>query len=164
MIRRQAAVAGAVALGAFALTGCEKPTELVTVVSGSNSIHTEAKCEGKNFRESAAARVAANPNDLVTVIDECLQKKPKTLKVSEGEIVNVGVEPGIDDRWRIVYSLPGDDGEYRESGLIQDQTYAKALTVPNGVFADSDEVPLGVVTFDKDDNLKAVWAFKLEKK
>ncbi|NUU26257.1 MAG: hypothetical protein HOV68_32860 [Streptomycetaceae bacterium] len=141
-------------------------------MSDTDSAHSEAKCEGKKFREeiNTQDQEAFNATFL-----KCLQEKPKVLKVSEGEIVNVGVEPDISDRWRILYGLPADSDEsfqsgllqgksYRDSGLIEDKTYAKALTVPTGLFSETNEVPLGVISFDDKNKVKAIWAFTLKKK
>lgn len=154
--RRRAAAAGASVLGALALVGCnldKKPTALVTVVSGTESQHTEAQC--RNIEQTEEA--------LSGCLGQDSSKKPKVLKVDEGNTVNVGVEPDIAESWGIVYKLPGDSS-FREIGRIKDQTYAKALTIPSGVFSETESIPLAVVNFTDDGGIKSVWSFELQKK
>lgn len=154
--RRRAAAAGASVLGALALTGCNldtKPTALVTVVSGSESQHTEAQCRN----------IEATTEALSGCLDPANGKKPKVLKVDEGNTVNVGVEPDVADSWGIVYMLPGDSS-FNEVGRIKDQTYAKALTIPSGVFSEAKSFPLAVVNFKDDGAIESVWSFELKKK
>ncbi len=153
--RRRAAVAGASLLGALALVGCDldkKPTALVTVVSGSESEHTEAQCRD----------IEATSEAISQCLDPESGKSPKVVKVDEGNAVNVGVEPDI-STWGIVYKLPGSK-QFTEIGKIHDKTFARAFTVPNGVFSDTESVPLAVVEFKDDGKIEAVWSFALEKK
>lgn len=151
--RRTAAVAGVAALGAFALTGCglSKPSALVTVVSGTDSAHTEARC--RNIPEGDQAKLT-----------ECLDpttkglKKPAALKVSEGSDVSIGVDPSISDhKWRFV--INGDTA----GPQISDRTYYQGFRVPYGSFDEATTLSVSVIEYSKDQP-KNVWTFDLDKK
>lgn len=84
--RRAAAAIGAVSLGLITLSACEKPTPLATVTVGSTTVTSEvtAGCDGEG-----------KVLDKKT-IESCLMKKGgKTLTVSPGDKVRVGVEPEV---------------------------------------------------------------------
>jgi hypothetical protein len=87
-VRPAVALASAV-LGLTALSGCEKPTPLVTVTSGSSSVHTEAACyeeDGQISRESCSDPGAGAPE----------------IGVSPNGYIGVGVDPEVADAgWQI---------------------------------------------------------------
>lgn len=156
--RRTAAVAGVAALGAFALTGCglSKPSALVTVVSGTNSAHTEARCTNVGADEAkATACVTAGTKGL---------KKPTVLKVSEGAEVGVGVDTSVKDHtWQVIMGN-------KAGPTITDKTFYQGFRVPIGAF-EADEtgektnsLPVAVVQYDKDQTPNKIWLFSLEKK
>lgn len=148
--RRRAAVAGASVLGALALAGCNldtKPTALVTVVSGSESQHTEAQCRD----------VEANQDALNACFGTASDKKPKVVKVSEGGDIGIGVEPSVSDNgWQIFV-------DSQAGPLIKDKTYYTGFRVPIGAFEDTETVPVRVVEYKSNDT-QNVWLFNLEKK
>jgi hypothetical protein len=156
--RRTAAVAGVAALGAFALTGCglSKPSALATVVSGTNSAHTEARCKNVGADE-AKATACISP-------ETAGLKKPTVLKVSEGAEVGVGVDTSVKDHsWQVVI---GD----KAGPVITGKTFYQGFRVPIGTF-EADEsgskttsLPLAVVEYGKDQTANKIWLFSLEKK
>ena len=97
MIARSRLIAGlATALSAVALTGCEKPTPLVSLVSGTTSVQTEAAI----FCFEGQSAQAQNCRTETTT--------PTVLKVKVGSPVGVDVSKEVADAgWVIV--LPGDD-------------------------------------------------------
>lgn len=83
---RTATALGAVCLGLTALSACEKPTPMATVTVGSDSVSTEAVCynDGKKLTDQ--------------MLDGCQDKKAeKSIKVSRGDIMRLGVDPEIAD-------------------------------------------------------------------
>lgn len=104
----------AMALGAVTLTACEQPTPLVTLVSGTSSVHTEAaifcfegqSAQAQNCRTGSTA--------------------PTVLKVKAGAQVGVDVSKKLADAgWVIV--LPGDDQDPandQASGTQKDSYFA----------------------------------------
>lgn len=91
--RRAAAALGAVSAGLLVLSACNKPTPLVTVTIGSDSVNAEAACynDGEAIRESE--------------IQGCLTEKPsETIKVAMDDQVRMGVDPEIaDNGWTLLF-------------------------------------------------------------
>ncbi|MEU8134409.1 hypothetical protein [Streptodolium elevatio] len=144
MIRRHAAVAGAVVLGAFALTGCEKPTPIVTLVNGSDSVAIEESCSKSDLADEAKTR-------------EC-SKDSKVLKVTTGTTLRVGVDKELaDSGWKLQI------GE-RESDVIKDKTFQNMYTVPEDAFEDEKQIQVAVVKVNKAGDSVGAWTFVLEKK
>ncbi|GAA4971370.1 hypothetical protein GCM10023205_41440 [Yinghuangia aomiensis] len=151
--RRTAAVAGVAALGAFALTGCglSKPSALVTMVSGTQSAHTEARCRNIPAGDEAKLTECLNPTTAGL-------KKPTALKVSEGSEVGIGVDTSISDHnWRFVINSDTAGPQ------IADRTYYQAFRVPYGSFDEANTLSVSVIEYSKDQP-KNVWTFDLEKK
>ncbi|MGH8867235.1 MAG: hypothetical protein ACRDYU_04480 [Actinomycetes bacterium] len=88
-VRLAVAVVGAM-LGMALLGGCEKPTPLVTLTSGTSSVHAEAVCyagDGGEISERACRQPAS---------------EARTLNVPVSSSVGVGVDPELADQgWRI---------------------------------------------------------------
>jgi hypothetical protein len=85
--RRAAASLGAVSAGLLVLSACEKPTPLVTVTVGTESVHSEAACynDGKPLKESE--------------LQGCLNDKPgKTIGVALDDRIRFGVDPEIAEK------------------------------------------------------------------
>lgn len=83
---RTATALGAVCLGLTTLSACEKPTPVTTVTVGTDTVTTEAACyhDGKKLSDK--------------MLDECQDEKAeKSIKVSRGDILRLGVEPEIAD-------------------------------------------------------------------
>ncbi|MFI9047937.1 hypothetical protein [Streptomyces sp. NPDC053427] len=98
--RRAAAAIGAVSLGLLTLSACEKPTALATVTAGSSTVSAEATpgCDAGDKALSKAEFTA------------CISKQGgKTITVSPGEKVRVGVEPEIAERGWLAFA--GESGE-----------------------------------------------------
>jgi hypothetical protein len=87
-----------VAVAMVALTGCQKPTPIVSLVSGGSSVHTDAVlfCFEGQSTEKQNCRVAED-------------KKPTVLEVKIGQPVGIDVAKQIaENGWVIV--LPASDG------------------------------------------------------
>lgn len=98
MTARSRLVAGlTVAVSLVALTGCQKPTPLVSLISSGETVHTDATIycfEGQSARQQNCRA----PQD----------KAPTVLKVKAGQQVGIDVAKDIADAgWVVV--LPGDD-------------------------------------------------------
>jgi hypothetical protein len=100
--------AGAVAL---ALTACERPAPIVTVVAGAASEWKEADVfcfEGQTPGGDCARRATG----------------PTRIEVGPGQRVGVDVSKDVVERgWYIELSLPGGEGEPESSELLVDQHY-----------------------------------------
>jgi hypothetical protein len=109
--RRLLAVASA-AVAVAALTGCEKPLPIVTVVSGADSEWKEADVfcfEGQSLEQ-----------------DECVQgvSSPTRIEVSPGQTVGIDVDREIVERgWYIQLAGPGGEGQAQQSGVQEDKHY-----------------------------------------
>lgn len=149
--RRPAALAGAAVLGALALTGCniDKPTPLVTLVSGSTSVHSEAEC----YKEDGTLAEAK--------VEGCLNEtKVKKISVSEGGAFSVGVDQKIADAgWLLLVN-----GKQQSSTPIK-STYFSGLRLNYGApEKDSEPLIVQVVQPDGKQGYRGIWAFKVEKK
>ncbi|MFJ9406403.1 hypothetical protein [Streptomyces sp. NPDC101393] len=99
--RRAAAAIGAVSLGLITLSACEKPTALATVTVGSTTVTSEATkgCDGDGEALDQAK------------FRSCLSNQGgKTITVSPGEKVRVGVEPDIAERGWLAFAGEGGQG------------------------------------------------------
>ncbi|MFJ9415629.1 MULTISPECIES: hypothetical protein [unclassified Streptomyces] len=98
--RRAAAAIGAVSLGLLTLSACEKPTALATVTAGSSTVSAEATpgCDGGGKSLDKEKFTA------------CISKQGgKTITVSPGEKVRIGVEPDIAKNGWLAFA--GDSGQ-----------------------------------------------------
>jgi hypothetical protein len=124
----------AAALALAALTACEKPAPLVTVVSGGESTYTEATVfcfeEGQTLQsEECAARSEDVP----------------VLEVRAGEQVGVDVGKELVERgWRLELADPADPQSTQQSPVLDDHYFA--FTAP-GLRPDG-ELLLTVQTVD----------------
>jgi hypothetical protein len=155
--RRAAALAGVAVLGAVALTGCDidKPTPIVTMVSGSTSAHTEAECY-------AGKEVPADK------LEACV-KAPDFTKISAtvGSSYRIGVDKKIADHgWSVVV-----DGKPLNATFHS--TYGPELPVQYLQDTDANGLPTEpaksivvhvVEQASSTAPIKGVWAFKVEKK
>jgi hypothetical protein len=115
--RRRLAVTLTALAAAGALTGCERPAPIVTVVSGTNSEWKEADVycfEGQSF---------AN-DDCAVRADE-----PVRIPVVPGEQVGVDVSKHVVERGWFV-ELTGPDGQPQQ-GPVQEDRHWFAFTAPN---------------------------------
>ena len=107
--RLQAAASAAVAVAA--LTACEKPVPIVTVVSGANSEWKEADV----FCEEGAVGSG-----------ECAERSggPTPIPVTPGATVGVDVDKEVVERgWFIELSGPGGQGQAQRSEVLEDESY-----------------------------------------
>ncbi|MFD4144145.1 MULTISPECIES: DUF2771 domain-containing protein [unclassified Streptomyces] len=116
--RRAAAALGAVSAGLLVLSACDKPTPLVTVTVGTESVHSEAACynDGKAIKES--------------LLQGCLSKKPaKTVKVGFDDRVRIGVDPEIaKNGWTLLFN----------GQPVEQEPYGKSYrTIPGNAFFSS---------------------------
>ncbi|MCA1712000.1 MAG: DUF2771 family protein [Actinobacteria bacterium] len=98
MTARSRLVAGlSTAICVVALTGCQQPTPLVSMVSSGNTVHTEATIYCFDG-QSAAEQNCRTAQDTA----------PTVLKVKPGQQVGIDVAKDVaDSGWVVV--LPGDD-------------------------------------------------------
>ena len=119
--RRLLATAGrlsVVGVAALALTGCEKPAPIVTVVSGTTSEWKEADVycfEGQSLTD-----------------DQCVQRaeEPTRIEVSPGDRVGVDVDEDVVERgWYLELGGAGGEGEVQASDIQLERHYF-AFTAP----------------------------------
>ena len=123
MIARSRLIAGLTAvLSTVALTACQQPTPLVTLVSGTSSVNTEAAI----FCFEGQSAQAQNCRTEAT--------QPTVLRVKVGAQVGVDVSKKVADAgWVIV--LPGDDQDPandQASGTQKDHYFAFTPQFENG--------------------------------
>jgi hypothetical protein len=120
--RRLATTVGRLGLAAaavVALTGCERPAPIVTVVSGSTSEWKEADVFCFEGQSPEAG--------------DCAQRSTETprIPVTPGERVGVDVGKEVRERgWFVALSGPAGQGEAQESDVQVDQAYF-SFTAPN---------------------------------
>ena len=135
--RLLAACSATLALGA--LSGCEKPAPLVTLVSGDQSVYSEAV-------------VYCFEEDATLETDECAQRAegPTRLEVRPGEQIGVDVGKDLVERgWR--FKLGSDENPDYVSQVFEDQHYfafeAPPLPGTGALFtvftSDDEDVPTG---------------------
>ncbi|WP_432249045.1 DUF2771 domain-containing protein [Streptomyces sanyensis] len=116
--RRAAAALGAVSAGLLVLSACDKPTPLVTVTVGTESVHAEATCynDGEAIKESE--------------VQKCLTEGTPT-KISFGldDKVRIGVDPEIaDNGWTLLFGAQP----------VEQEPYKKTYrTIPGNAFFSS---------------------------
>lgn len=148
MTPRRRLLASASAVGALlALTACEKPAPIVTVVSGGESVYAEANTfcfEGQDAEEGCATR----------------HEGETELSVRGGETVGVDVDGDlVDEGWFIELSDPaaGDQGQPQRS---EPQTgHYFTFTAPN--LPTGSELLLTVRALGEDDQPRGEWRFTL---
>lgn len=91
-VRRLAALAAAAALAGL-LAGCEKPTPLVTLQSGTAVVHSEAACW---------ARGDAGAVDEAECLARSRERGVGTLRVEPGRPVRIAVDTGVADTGWVV--------------------------------------------------------------
>ncbi|MBL1095353.1 hypothetical protein [Streptomyces coffeae] len=158
--RRAATAACAVALGLIALSACDKPTPLATVTVGSTTVTAEAAhgCYNESEQLSKSA------------LEKCLAKAPeKTIKVTTGEKVRIGVDPKIaESGWAVVAGTPVMNEPSKETYRSFDsETLLSQQNPQTGQPSPVDKVTLTVVQVDEEGKgskrPKGLWRFKLER-
>lgn len=145
--RRLLAAAAVTSAAAAVLTGCEKPAPIVTVVSGSSSVYTEASVfcfEEEQTLESG----------------QCAQRATDVTEVAvrPGERVGIDVDGELADRgWQLVIADPQDPQRTQASGTITDHYFP--FTAPG--IAPGGQLLLTVRTVDEQDSPTGEWQFAL---
>lgn len=149
---RTAAALGAATLGLLVTTACEKPTPLMTVTVGTDTVTTEAAC----YAEDGAALQREEGI-------ACLQQKAeKTIEVGQGDRVHLGVEPEMADAgW--VYFVDGRPLAAEKLGSTYQTFDATQWFQPQpGATSMPKEVTLSVATLG-DDEIGGVWNIKVKR-
>ena len=120
-LRRRLPGATCLVLGLVALSGCERPTPLVTVVNAGKSVYTEADTycfEGQSAVEASCAT---------------RQQRAPTLEVLPGEPVGVDVDKElVEGGWIIELSdpqAPAEEAQPQQSEVQDDHYFT--FTAPN---------------------------------
>jgi hypothetical protein len=143
--RRRLLAATSAGFALAALTGCEKPAPLVTLVSGGQSVYTEANVycfeEDKTIEGGKCAERAQGPT---------------RLEVRPGERVGVDVGKDLVERgWRIQLG-PGDDAD-NVSPVLEEQHYF-TFTAPG---LPEEGAALTVFTVNDEEATTGRWLFQL---
>lgn len=134
-------VLGAVLLAAV-LTGCEKPSPVVTVFSGKQLVHSEAQCYA--FGESTVSPAACAKQ---------VREVPE-LTIRAGETIGIDVAKAVaDSGW--IAAINGQ----RLSGGIVDGHYFKFALGPDALA--QAPLELQIIARGDDKQNKGVWIFKL---
>lgn len=147
--RRRAALAGVAVLGAVALSGCsiDKPTPLVTLVAGSDSVHSEAECH--DSKEIPLEKLR-----------ECMARDNfTTISAVRGSTFGIGVEGKIAEHGWTVW-VNGEPIDAR----FMDTTFVSKFTVPYASESGDDgSLKVHVLEQENEDApIKGVWAFKVD--
>ena len=150
MTARSRLVAGlTAAVSVVALTGCSKPTPIVSLVSGGHTVHTDATlyCFAGQSIAQRNCRTEAN-------------KTPTVLKVKPGGQVGIDVSRDVQRAgWVVV--LPGANGAQDQSSGRQESHY---LTFTPQFSPQSPQVTLDVRMLDHGSESKpttGLWRFVL---
>jgi len=143
--RRRLLAASCSVFALTALTGCEKPAPLVTLVSGGQSVYTEANVycfqEDKTVADGGCAERAQGST---------------RLEVRPGEVLGIDVGKDLVERgWRWQLG-PGRDPDY-VSQVFEDQHYFAFEAPP----LPEEGIPLVVSTVDDEDATTGRWLFQL---
>ena len=115
--RRRLTATATAGIALLALTGCERPAPIVTIVSGGESVHKEADryCFEGQTGEDCVSRAEGTTS----------------LEVSPGQQIGVDVDEDVVERgWYIELTGPGGQGQAQRSDVLEDQHYF-AFTAPN---------------------------------
>jgi hypothetical protein len=152
---RRAVAAGAVALGIIALAACEKPTPRATVTAGSDTVSTEAACYTQGEKLS--------PKELKGCIGK---KSEKSLTVSDGERVRIGVDPEIAKTgWAMVVNGQGTMAEASKSPYRSfdfDTVFAPQQS-PMGGASVPKTAKVTIIEVSEAGEAKGAWQFTLKR-
>lgn len=145
--RRRLLAAASATFALTALTACEKPAPLVTVVSGGQSVYSEAATycfeEGQTLESGDCAQRSA---DL------------RQLEVRQGERIGIDVDKELVDRgWQLELLDPADPQRTQGSSTITDHYFP--FTAPG--IAPGGKLVLIVRTVDAQDAPTGEWQFEL---
>lgn len=145
--RRRLLAAASTTLVLAGLTACEQPTPLVTVVSGGESVYSEAASycfeEGQTLQAGSCANRA-------TAVPE--------LQVRQGERIGIDVDKHLVERgWQLEIVDPSDPQRTQASSTIRDHYFP--FTAPG--IAPGGELRLTVRTVDASNAPTGEWQFRL---
>ena len=149
--RRRLLTAASLAGALLALTACEKPAPIVTVVSGGQSEYTEANTycfeEGMSLESGECATRATGAT---------------TIEVRGGETVGVDVDEALVERgWFIELSDPAAQGEQQQPQRSEPQTgHYFTFTAPN--LPTGSTLRLNVRSLGENGEPNGEWAFELK--
>lgn len=145
--RRRLLVAASTTFAVTALTACEKPAPLVTVVSGGSSIYSEAATycfdEGQTLEGG-----------------ECAQRSSelRRIEVRQGERIGIDVDKELVERgWQLEIQDPADPERTQASSTITDHYFP--FTAPG--IAPGGTLLLTVRTVDAQNAATGEWQFEL---
>jgi len=147
--RRRLVAATSVAIALGALTACEKPAPIVTVVNGGNSVYAEANTYCFDGQSAAEANCATR------------QDGSTVLEVLGGQTVGVDVDKALlDGGWLIELSDPDAAGEQAQpqQSEVQNEHYF-TFTAPNLPMGGS--LLLTVRSLNEEQNATGAWLFTL---
>lgn len=145
--RRRLLAAASATFALAALTACEKPAPIVTVVSGGTSVYTEASAFC--FDEDATLQSA-----------ECAQRatEPTRIAVRPGERIGIDVDKELAERgWQLEIADPQDPQRTQASPTITDHYFP--FTAPG--IAPDGMLLLTVRTVDEQGVPTGEWLFEL---
>ena len=145
--RRRLLAAASATFAVTALTACEKPAPLVTVVSGGTSVYSEAAAYC--FEE-----------DQTLAGGECAQRSPEVrrIEVRQGERIGIDVDKELVERgWQLEIQDPADPQRTQASSTITDHYFP--FTAPG--IAPGGTLVLIVRTVGADDAPTGEWQFEL---
>ena len=144
--RRRLLAAASATFAVTVLTACEKPAPIVTVVSGGNSVYSEA---------------AAYCFDDATLADgQCSVRSDevKTLEVRQGERIGIDVDKELVERgWQLEIVDPADPERTQGSSTITDHYFP--FTAPG--IAPDGRLMLTVRTVNAQNAPTGEWRFQL---
>ena len=145
--RRRLLAAASATFALTALTACEKPAPLVTVVSGGESVYTEASSycfeEGQTLQGGDCA-VRAKP--------------AQVLETRQGERIGIDVDKELVERgWQLEHVDPADPQRTQGSSTITDHYFP--FTAPG--IAPGGKLLLTVRTVDDQNAPTGEWQFEL---
>jgi hypothetical protein len=145
--RRRLLAAASATFALAALTACEKPAPIVTVVSGGESTYTEAATfcfdEGQTLDSGACAQRAAGAT---------------RLEVRPGERIGIDVDKELVERgWQLEISDPQDPQRTQASATITKHYFP--FTAPG--IAEGGALMLTVRTVDEGGAPTGEWLFEL---
>jgi hypothetical protein len=139
----------ACAVGALlALTACEKPTPLVTVVSGGASVYTEASTWCFEDQDPP----------------ECSEHEPGTpsLSVRGGETIGIDVDKELaEEGWQIALALASAPEEADQPWGEQDGHYF-SFELPANIPTDSALLLTVLIPGGEGEEPRGLWQFRLE--
>ena len=143
--RRRLSAAAFATVALAGLTGCEKPAPNVTVVSGGESVYSEASrfC----FDES-------------TPLESCPERETtvKQLEVRQGERIGIDVDRELVERgWQLELVDPADEGRTQGSSTLDDHYFP--FTAPG--IAPGGKLVLTVRSVNAKNQPTGEWRFEL---